>query len=184
MVRERLSLPRENGCLSVFAWQSPGSAKHDQIQTRWFRQDYNHRERRRSMSKLKFSAVPWVLPVGDGLVLLGVTLAGFANHNSSLADARWLATFLPLCLGWALVAPWLGNYEPGVTIEPRQAWRALLAMVLASPFAAFVRAALLNGTVIPIFVVALGGVSALALAAWRLAWALLAQRGFAWTKLR
>jgi hypothetical protein len=57
-------------------------------------------------------------------------------------------------------------------------------MVLAAPLAAFLRAALLNGTVIPIFVVALGGVSALSLAAWRVVWALLAQRGFAWTKLR
>jgi hypothetical protein len=136
------------------------------------------------MTKLKYSAVPWVLPVVDGLVLLAVTLAGFANHNSSLADSRWLFTFLPLCVGWALISPWLGNYEPEVWQDPMQAWRALLAMVLAAPLAAFLRAALLNGTVIPIFVVALGGVSALSLAAWRVVWALLAQRGFAWTKLR
>lgn len=136
------------------------------------------------MTKLKFSAVPWALPAGDGLVLLAVTLAGFANHNSSLADARWLTTFLPLCLAWALIAPWLGNYEPGVWRDPLQAWRALLAMALAAPFAAFLRAVWLNGTIIPIFVVALGGVSALSLTAWRVVWALLARRGFAWTKRR
>jgi hypothetical protein len=136
------------------------------------------------MSRLKFPALPATLWIVDGLVLLAVTLAGFANHNSSLADGRWLATFLPLCASWVLIAPWLGNYDPKIWQDPTQVWRALLAVVLAAPFATFLRAVTLNGTVIPIFVVALGGVSALAMTAWRLVWALLAQRGFAWTKQR
>ena len=134
--------------------------------------------------KLRFPSIPWVLPAVDALVLLAVTLAGFANHNSNPEGGRWLTTFLPLCAGWALVAPWLGNYEPKFWRDPAQAWRALFAMVLAAPFAAFLWAVLLNGTVIPIFVVALGGVSALSITAWRVIWALWVQRGFAWTKLR
>jgi hypothetical protein len=127
---------------------------------------------------------PWVLLVGDALVLLAVTLAGFGNHNSSLAGGRWLTTFLPLVIAWGLVAPWLGNYSIRFWHQPFQAWRALLAMVLAAPIAAFLRAVLLTSTVVPIFVVALGGVAALSMTAWRVFWALLALREFAWTKPR
>jgi len=125
---------------------------------------------------------PWVLLAGDGLVLLAVTLAGFENHSSSLGGGRWLTSYVPLIIAWSLVAPWLGNYQPRIWQQPWQAWRALLAMVLAAPLAGFLRAVLLNGTVIPIFVVALGGVSALSITTWRVIWALLAGREFAWTK--
>ena len=135
------------------------------------------------MSK-RFLMPSWVLLAGDALVLLAVTLAGFGNHNSSLAGGRWLTTFLPLVIAWGLVAPWLGNYSLRFLQQPTQAWRALLAMVLAAPIAAFLRAVLLNSMVIPIFVVALGGVAALSMAAWRVVWALLAGRDFAWTKPR
>jgi hypothetical protein len=124
---------------------------------------------------------PWALLAGDALVLLLVTLVGFGTHNSNLDGGRWLTTFVPLCTAWGLVAPWLGNYQPPYWRVPWQAWRALLAMVLAAPLAAFLRAVLLNGVVIPIFVVALGGVAALSLALWRVVWAFLARRGFAWT---
>ncbi len=127
---------------------------------------------------------PWALMAGDGLVLLVVTLAGFANHNSSLADGRWLTTFVPLVISWGLVAPWLGNYSPANWCSPAQTWRALLAMVLAAPLAGFLRAVLLGATVIPIFVVALGGISALAITAWRVLWAVMAAREYAWTKPR
>ncbi len=125
---------------------------------------------------------PWILLAGDGLVLLAVTLAGFENHSSSLSGGRWLTSFLPLVIAWGLVAPWLGNYQQRIWQQPLQAWRVLLAMVLAAPLAGFLRAVLLNGTVIPIFVVALGGVSALSITAWRVIWALLAGREFEWTK--
>jgi hypothetical protein len=132
--------------------------------------------------KTGFILPPWALLAGDALVLLLVTFAGFGTHNESLAGTRWLATFIPLALAWAGVAPWLGNYRPAVWRNPWGAWRALAAMVLAAPMAAFLRAVALNTTVIPIFVVALGGVAALSIAAWRVAWALLASRGWVWTK--
>ncbi len=127
---------------------------------------------------------PWALLMGDALVLLAVTLAGFGSHNSSLEGGRWLTTFVPLCIAWGLVSPWLGNYRPAVWTAPLQVWRALLAMVLAAPLAAFLRATLMNGAIIPIFVVALGGVSALSLMVWRVVWAFLSRRGLAWTKPR
>jgi hypothetical protein len=127
---------------------------------------------------------PWALLLGDAVVLVAVTLAGFANHNSSLSDGRWLTTFVPLVISWGLVSPWLGNYRPETWRSPAQVWRALLAMVLAAPMAGFLRAILLNGVVIPIFVVALGGVAALTLTAWRLIWAFASARELAWTKSR
>lgn len=125
---------------------------------------------------------PWALLVGDALVLLAVTLAGFGSHNSSLAGGRWLTTFIPLVIAWGVIAPWLGNYQPRLWRQPWQAWRALLAMVLAAPLAGFLRAVWLGGTVIPIFIVALGGVAALSMTVWRVIWAFLAEREFAWTK--
>ena len=128
--------------------------------------------------------LPWGLLAGDSLVLLAVTLAGFGNHSSSLAGGRWLTTFLPLVIAWGLVAPWLGNYQPRFWQQPLFAWRALLAMVLAAPLAGFLRAVLLGGTVIPIFVVALGGVAALSMTAWRVIWALLTGREYPWMKTR
>ncbi len=127
---------------------------------------------------------PWALRLGDAVVLLAVTFAGFASHDEGLAGGRWLTTYVPLLIAWGLVAPWLGNYRPEVWRRPAQAWRALLAMVLAAPLVGFLRAVLLGGVVIPIFVVALGGISALALTAWRLVWAWLALRELAWTKPR
>ncbi len=136
------------------------------------------------MKQIQMPLPPWALMAGDALVLLLVTLAGFGNHNASLEGGRWLTTFVPLCIAWGLVSPWLGNFRPAIWQVPLQAWRALLAMVLAAPLAAFLRAVLLNGVVIPIFVVALGGVAALSLMLWRVVWAFLAGRGFAWTKLR
>jgi hypothetical protein len=136
------------------------------------------------MAEKRISLPPWALLLGDGLVLLIVTAAGFANHNSSLADGRWLTTFVPLLIAWGLISPWLGNYRPETWRSPAQAWRALLAMVLAAPLAGFLRAVLLSGVVIPTFVVALGGVAALSLAAWRVIWAFIAARELAWTKPR
>ena len=65
---------------------------------------------------------PWALLAGDALVLLAVTLVGFANHNASLADGRWLTTFVPLGSpgawsrhGWAIIPRLTGaaRYRPG-----------------------------------------------------------------------
>ena len=57
-------------------------------------------------------------------------------------------------------------------------------MVLAAPLAGFLRAVLLDGTVIPIFVVALGGIAALSMTPGECCWAVMAAREYAWTKPR
>ena len=108
--------------------------------------------------------------LGDALTLALVTLFGFATHNTlGTAGARMLTTYLPLLLAWLLIAPHLGVYHLGRVVDFRQLWRPFWAMVLAAPFAAWMRAAWLGTAILPVFVVVLGGVSALALLAWRLA---------------
>ena len=84
------------------------------------------------MNKLKNSD-PFILLVGDGAILLLVTLAGFAQHGELAgAGLRLLSTFVPLCAAWALVAPWVGAYEASNTVSLRQLWRPVLAAFLAA----------------------------------------------------
>jgi hypothetical protein len=110
-----------------------------------------------------------ILGLGDVVVFALVTLAGFATHGeASSGGMRMLTTFVPLLLSWLMVAPFLGAYDQQRVRDIRQLWRPFYAMVLAGPLAAWMRGVLLgNVPILPIFVVVLGGVSALALAAWR-----------------
>jgi hypothetical protein len=121
----------------------------------------------------------YLLILGDILVLIVVTLIGFATHNELLLFPveRILATFLPLLAGWFLIAPWLGLFKPEITSNPRQLWRPVLAMVLAAPLTGLLRAMMLNSVVIPFFVLILGGFAALGMLAWRtLRWLLTRNR--------
>ena len=71
----------------------------------------------------------------DLLVLLVVTWLGFATHDRSLADGRWLTTFIPLVFSWFLAAPWLGLYRAGAADRVQDFWRPGLAAALAAPLA-------------------------------------------------
>lgn len=118
------------------------------------------------------------LAVGDLVILALVTLYGFATHQET--DAGWtrmLTTFLPLVVSWLMVGPFLGVYQIQRAADIRQIWRPFYAMVLAGPMAAWLRAVMLGNTpILPMFVVVLGGISALALLAWRLIYWLLVLR--------
>jgi Protein of unknown function (DUF3054) len=110
----------------------------------------------------------WLL-VGDIVTLGLVTIFGFATHGTlGSAGVRILSTFLPVVMSWFLVAPFLGAYRLEWVVNWRQLWRPFWAMVLAAPFAAWMRAVWLENVVIPIFVVVLGGISAIAILIWRL----------------
>jgi hypothetical protein len=116
----------------------------------------------------------WAMMLGDALVVALVTVFGFATHGElGSAGTRMLTTYVPMALAWAMVAPFLGVYDLQRCADPRQLWRPFYAMVLAGPLAAWMRAVLLgNAPILPVFVVVLGGVSALAILAWRaLFWA-------------
>ena len=113
------------------------------------------------------SGLLWLL-VGDVIVLGLVTVLGFASHGTvGSAGGRMLTTYIPLVVSWLLIAPFLGVYNPSLVIELRQLWRPFWAMVLAAPFAAWMRGAILGTAILPVFVVVLGGISALAILAWR-----------------
>jgi hypothetical protein len=118
-----------------------------------------------------------ILLAGDILILALVTLFGFATHNEAgTAGARMLTTFIPLCVAWLLVAPHLDVFDPDRAADLRQVWRPFWAMILAGPFAGWLRGVFLNAPILPVFVVVLGGFSALALLVWRAGYALFASR--------
>lgn len=120
------------------------------------------------MDTRSFRFQPGILLVGDVLTLALVTLFGFATHGTmTTAGGRMLTTFVPLLVAWLLVAPHLGAFNGALVGDWRQLWRPFWAMVLAAPLAAFLRGAWLNSPILPVFVVVLGGVSALGLLAWR-----------------
>jgi hypothetical protein len=121
--------------------------------------------------------IPPLLWLGDGLVLLVISLIGFFFHNADQAYSwRWLATFLPFGLGWALIAPWMGLYRVELIAHAQTFWRAPLAAFLAAPFAAWLRGGILNSAVLPLFVLVLGLNAALGLGLWRLAWVWISRR--------
>jgi hypothetical protein len=116
--------------------------------------------------------------LGDMIVLAGVTVFGFASHGAaSTAGSRMLTTFIPLVVGWLLLAPHLGAYDLARAEDARQLWRPLWAMLLAAPLAAWLRGAWLRTPIQPVFVFVLGGVSALSLLAWRGSYLLLRRTG-------
>ena len=116
---------------------------------------------------MKNSPTLWLL-IGDIFTLALVTIFGFASHNElGSAGARMLTTFIPLVVAWLLISPWLGVFNPAYATNPRQLWRPFWAMVLAGPMATWIRSVWLQSPVFPLFVVVLGGVSALALLVWR-----------------
>jgi len=118
------------------------------------------------------------LILGDGLALAIVTIIGFASHretNPSNAPCM-LTTFLSLLAGWFLIAPWLGVFDEHIVSDPKQLWRLALAMLLAAPLTAVLRAALLNSVALPLFTLILGCSAALSMLAWRVVWLLVARR--------
>jgi hypothetical protein len=121
---------------------------------------------------LRMRKIPTILVAGDLLAIAVVTVIGFATHGE--ADAarlpRMLTTFVPLTIGWFLLAPFLELFNPEIVSNPRQLWRPFLAMVFAGPLAALLRALLLNTVVIPIFGVVLSGSAGLGMLVWRALW--------------
>jgi hypothetical protein len=110
----------------------------------------------------------YYLIIGDILTLTIVTVIGFASHGiAATAGSRMLTTFIPLLAAWFLIAPHLQVYDREIALDGRQLWRPFWAMVLAGPMAAWLRGVLLNSPILPVFVVILGGVSALAILTWR-----------------
>ena len=115
-----------------------------------------------------FLGETWFLALGDILAIGVVTLIGFARHGEILSSGlRPLTTFVPLCLVWLLIAPFIGAYHPARASDVRQLWRPVVAALVAAPFAAMLRSVLLQTPIQPVFVLVLGLASALGLLIWR-----------------
>lgn len=118
----------------------------------------------------------WLI-FGDVITLSLVTVFGFATHGTlATSGSRVLSTLIPLIASWVLLAPFVGVYHLTWTADLRQVWRPFWAMILAAPFAAWMRGVWLGTPILPIFVVVLGGISALAILAWRIVYWLVASR--------
>ncbi len=108
---------------------------------------------------------------GDIVAMALTTVAGFARHGEiGTAGLRILTTFVPLCLAWGLIAPWVGLFRLPVISDPRQLWRPVLAAILAAPMAGWLRGLLLNEPVPLIFVVVIGATVSLPILIWRSLW--------------
>lgn len=118
--------------------------------------------------QIKMDRARVILISGDIITLGLVTLIGFASHGTAgTAGSRMFTTFIPLVAAWFLLAPFLRVYEPQVAIDWRQVWRPFWGMVLAAPMAAWMRGVILSAPILPLFVIILGGVSALGILLWR-----------------
>lgn len=112
------------------------------------------------------------LITGDVIVLAIITVIGFVSHGETELSflPRMLTSFIPLLIGWFLIAPWLGLFNSQVTSTPKQLWRPPLAMLLTAPIATVLRAALLHTAALPLFTLILGSSAALGMLIWRSVW--------------
>lgn len=118
-----------------------------------------------------------ILILGDILTLALVTAFGFATHGTmATAGMRMLSTFIPLLIAWFLLAIPYKLFELQVANQTRELWRPFWAMILAAPMAAFLRGLWLGTPILPVFVIVLGGVSALAILAWRAIYLVISSR--------
>jgi hypothetical protein len=129
------------------------------------------------MKMREISSKQIALMLGDVLALAIVTLFGFASHGTvGTAGARMLTTFLPLVAAWFFAASISGAFDMDSVSDPRQLWKPFLTMILAAPFAAWLRGVMLNAPVLPLFVLVLGGFGALGILLWRSLFWLLTMR--------
>ena len=112
------------------------------------------------------------LILGDILAIGLVTIMGFVTHGETGLSflPRMAATFLPLVIGWFLLAPWLGLFQDEIICNARQLWRPALTALFAAPLAAVLRGLLLNAAILPVFAIVLGAASAMGMLVWRLTW--------------
>jgi FlaA1/EpsC-like NDP-sugar epimerase len=116
--------------------------------------------------------------IGDVLVLVLLTVVGFATHLALSAFGRLIVTAVGSLLAWAVVAPFLGVYEERNIEAPAAIWRVALAAVLAAPLATFLRGMALNRDIPWAFILVTMLTSAFSLLVWRISYGwVLSRRG-------
>ena len=110
------------------------------------------------------------LVAGDFIVILLITITGFITHGEGSAVFRMFTTLIPLCIGWGLAAVILGLFRIDIAGDFRQIWKPIAAALLGVPLAAWLRGMWLNSPILPIFILVLFSVTAVAMLIWRGAW--------------
>lgn len=109
-----------------------------------------------------------ILIGGDIILFALVTIIGFASHGTAgTAGSRMFTTFFPLVAAWFMVAPFLKVYDRSSVIDWHELWRPFWSMVISAPLAAWMRGMMLSTPILPVFVIVLGGISAIAITLWR-----------------
>jgi hypothetical protein len=110
-----------------------------------------------------------ILILGDALALAVTTIIGFVTHGETDLSflPRFLAIFVPLTVAWFLLAVLSGLFQPEIASNLKQLWRVVFVMLIAAPLAVIARSFILRTDIVPIFMLALGGTSALGMMIWR-----------------
>ncbi|MBM3121426.1 MAG: DUF3054 domain-containing protein [Chloroflexi bacterium] len=110
-----------------------------------------------------------LLLLGDALVVLLTSLAGFAQHGELMTAGvgRVAATAVPFAVAWFLTAPWLGCFDLDRMPRLSYLWRVPAAAVLAAPLGAVLRGLWLEAPVLPIFAVVMAAVLGAGMLVWR-----------------
>ena len=118
------------------------------------------------------------LILGDLLAIAILTMIGFASHGETDASflPRMAATFVPMAVGWFLLAPALGLFEAERVRSARQLWRPAWGAFFASQLAVILRGLWLNAPVLPLFGIILGATAALGMLVWRGIWIWIANK--------
>lgn len=121
--------------------------------------------------KSLLTGVQALLLTGDVIAFAIITLIGFSSHEELMISAasRMLATFFPFLAAWLLTAPWLDLFGWAARSRSTLLWRTPFAAILAAPLGAWLRGLVLSAPILPVFVLVMAGVSALAMTLWRLA---------------
>jgi hypothetical protein len=121
-----------------------------------------------------------LLVLGDLLAAASITAVGFAFHGET--DLSFLprmgTTFFPILAAWFLLAPRFGLLDARFAGRLESLWQIPLVCLLAAPFAAVVRAALLGSAASPLFTLILGSSFALGMLLWRLVFVIFRRLGF------
>jgi len=119
----------------------------------------------------RLSAIQRSVIIGDAVVLVVMTIIGFASHGTLDAVGRLVLTLAGALVAWGLVAPWFGLFEERIIHDHRAGWRVAWAWALAGPAAAYMRDGILNRPIPVVFVTVTIVTNGLALVVWRYAFA-------------
>lgn len=118
------------------------------------------------------------LILGDVIAFAILTVIGFATHSETELSflPRMAAVFVPVILGWFILAPWFGLFDEAIISNLKNLLRIPLAMLFVAPFAVILRGAWLNAPALPLFALIFGGSNALGMMVWRWLYIFIARR--------